>query len=97
MTVYYERVSISEFSFADAGFILRESRHREAMLAVRLDDGIDWSGTWLAENCLGDGFDRHHLLAGSEGCDRDRSVTMSGLVVDNHGVHSHATFCRLAA
>ena len=69
MTVYYERVSISEFSFADAGFILRESRHR----------------------------DRHHLLAGSEGCDRDRSVTMSGLVVDNHGVHSHATFCRLAA
>jgi hypothetical protein len=82
-----------DLSFADAPFILRESRQREAVTSMRLAVDLQWSSAWLAENCYGDGFDRHPLLAGSESCAVDTSVTMTGLIVDGRGVHSQATFC----
>ena len=84
------------FDFSDVREVLADVRHREHMQAMRLGFDTEWSSDWLTENCLGDGFDRHHLLAGTESAATDRSVTMSGLIVEGRGVHSHATFCRVA-
>jgi len=44
--------------------------------------------------CLGDGWDAHPLLCGSEGASQCRAVTASGLILDGHGQHAHATFAR---
>jgi hypothetical protein len=44
--------------------------------------------------CLGDGWDPHPLLCGSQGADRSRAVIASGEILDGRGLHAHATFAR---
>jgi len=44
--------------------------------------------------CLGDGWDRHPLLCGSQGASQCRAVAASGLILDGRGQHAHATFAR---
>jgi hypothetical protein len=83
----------TNLDYSDAPIILRESRRREGVTSMRLGVDLEWSSAWLSENCLGDGFDRHPLLAGSESCALDTAITMTGLIVDGRGVHSQATFC----
>lgn len=79
--------------YSDAPIILRESRRREGLVSMRLGVDLEWSSAWLRENCCGDGFDPHPLLAGP-GAWRDQAVAvaMSGEIVDGRGVHSQATF-----
>jgi hypothetical protein len=81
------------FDYSDAPMIAREARRREAMTSMRLGTELEWSSRFLAQECLGDGFFAHPLLA-APGAWRDQAVAvvMSGEIVDGRGVHSQATF-----
>lgn len=72
--------------------VLAEARLRGTVESARLGHELGWDKGWLAENCLGDGFERHPLLAGPGDFRREGAVVMSGLVVDGRVVHSHAAF-----
>jgi hypothetical protein len=85
---------MSAFDFTDAPAISRASRRREDFTSACLGADLEWSEEWLTENCLGDGFFKHPLLAGPEGWrDQSVAVSMSGEIVDNRGIHSQATWC----
>jgi hypothetical protein len=79
--------------YSDAPMILRESRKREAGIALDLAVELAWSSEFVAEDCLGDGFFSHPLLA-APGAWRAQSVsvTLTGEIVNGRGVHSQATF-----
>ena len=79
--------------YSDAFQILRESRRREAALSLDLGADLAWSGQFILEECFGDGFFAHPLLA-APGAWQDQAVavTMSGEILNGRGVHSQATF-----
>jgi len=73
--------------FSDARAVLedvRDREHRAAIVLDRLAIGFD--------DCLGDGFFHHPLLAGSEWAPGVRSVEMTGEIRDGRGHHPLATF-----
>lgn len=79
--------------FSDARHVLADARARNEADSAQLSGLLGWDWDWLAEHCLGDGFDKHRLLA-APGCWREQSlaVRMSGSIEDNRGIHSQATF-----
>ncbi len=73
--------------------LINASARRNDWVSAELDRELQWDPEWLAENCLGDGMFKHPLLAGPEGWrEQCVAIDMSGLVVDNRGVHSEATW-----
>jgi hypothetical protein len=79
--------------YSDALMIQVAGRRREQVISLRLGVDLEWSSRFLAENCFGDGFEPHPLLAAPEGWrDQSVSVAMSGEIRDGRGVHSQATF-----
>ena len=81
----------AQFDFSDALDVLHEVRRREHHLSLDIGDN-DPLNPLFADDCLGDGFWHHPLLAAPGHYIRERSVSMSGEIRDGRGYHPAATF-----